>query len=155
MHSDPMPLFRELNALHRGILAEHFQRLRWEIVASFECSIKRVGSTISIEKTSFWTSPARIPESLLTMVFVDPKDNELGQQLSSDAITLATNNTGDISFMLGFANNEYIANQAFNAHLQNDSNEPVGSYSHALAPRRVSGGRGGRSGRHGRRVRSR
>lgn len=139
MHSDPMPLFHELTAVHRGIFAEHFGRLRWNMVASFECSIKRTGSTIAIEKTSFWLCPDRTSESGLTMVFVDPKDKVLGQKLSSEAITRATNQTGDISFILGFANSEYTANQAFESHLQNDSNEPNGSYTHTLSPRPVTG----------------
>ena len=140
MHSDPMPLFHELTAVHRGIFAEEFGRLRWSMVASFECSIKRIGSTIAIEKTSFWLCPDRTSGSGLTMVFVNPKDKMLGQKLSSEAITRATNQTGDISFILGFANSEYTANQAFEAHLRDDSFEPNGSYSHALSPRTVTRG---------------
>ena len=54
-----------------------------------------------IQKTSFWLCPDHTLESGLTMVFVHPKDKELGEQLSSDAITQATNKAGDISLILG------------------------------------------------------
>ena len=44
---------------------------------------------------------------------------------------------GDIKFVLGFANDENVANGAFTAHMQDPANETNGSYTHNLAPRPV------------------
>ena len=144
-----MPLFRELTTVHQEIFASAFERLQWRMVASFECSLARRGSQITVEETTFWLSPARDPESSCTLVFCDPKEKELGERVTSDAITMATGLDGDIKFVLGFANDEYVAHQAFDQHMRNDTTETSGSYTHNLSPRPTnrSGGSRRRGGR--------
>ena len=82
----------------------------------------------------------------MEVVFDSVNGQEMGQQISDQAITQATKR-GDISFTLGFANDELTANQAFDAHMQSDSVETDGSYSHNIAPRPVSARRKNRRGR--------
>ena len=96
--------------MHRALFEEHFERLKWGMVASFETSIVRKGSTIVIKKTTFWLSPERDPNSEMTMVFRSLKAKQLGTQISNDAVTQATGMDGDIKFVLGFANDENVAN---------------------------------------------
>ena len=133
-----MPLFEELKTMHRALFQEQFERLEWRMVASFETSIARKGSTIAIKKTTFWLSPERDPNSEMTMAFRSPDAKKLGTQISSDAVTQATGVDGDIKFVLGFANDENVANGVFNAHMQDPATKTNGSYTHNLAPRPVS-----------------
>ena len=74
----------------------------------------------------------------MTMAFCSPKAKQLGMQISSDAVTRATGMDGDIKFVLGFANDENVANGVFNAHMQDPATDTNGSYAHNLAPRPVS-----------------
>ena len=145
-NADPMPLYNELVAMHRRLFAEQFDRLRWDMVASFECSITRVASVVTVKNTTFWLSSDRNPQSGMQIVFDSLNGQEMGQQISNQAITQATKR-GDISFTLGFANDEFTANQAFNAHMQSNSVETDGSYSHSLPARPVSARRKNRLGR--------
>lgn len=135
---NPLPLFEELKTMHRALFQEQFEQLEWRMVASFETSIARKGSTIAIKKTTFWLSPNRDRNSEMTMIFRSPKAKRLGTQISSNAVTQATGVDGDIKFVLGFANDENVANCVFNAHMQNSATETNGSYTHNLAPRPVS-----------------
>ena len=139
-NADPMPLYNELVAMHRRLFAEQ------SVVASFECSVTRVASVVTIQKTTFWLFSDRNPRSGMQIVFDSLNGQEMGQQISNQAITQATKR-GDISFTLGFANDEFTANQAFDAHMQSDSVETDGSYSHNIAPRPVSARRKNRRGR--------
>lgn len=135
---NPVPLFKELKTMHRALFEEQFEQLKWGMVASFETSIVRKGSTIAIKKTAFWLSPERDPDSGMTMAFRSLKAKQLGTQISNDAVTQATGVDGDIKFVLGFANDENVANDVFNAHLQDPATETNSSYTHNLAPRPVS-----------------
>eukprot|EP00966_Prymnesium_polylepis_P020882 480631-Prymnesium_polylepis.1 len=123
---NPMPLFQELKTMHRALFQEQFERLEWEMVASFETSITRKGSTIAIKQTTFWLSSERDPNSGMTMAFRNPKAKHLGTQISNDAVTQATGVDGDIKFVLGFANDENVANGVFNAHMQDSATETGG-----------------------------
>ena len=145
-NADPMPLYNELVAMHRRFFAEQFDRLRWDMIASFECSITRVASVVTVQKTKFWVSADRDPRSGMEVVFDSVNGREMGQQISNQAITQATKR-GDISFTLGFANNEFTATQAFDALMQSDSADTGGSYAHNIAPRPVSARRKSRRGR--------
>lgn len=133
MSQDPMPLFRQLQPIHQTVFRSAFKRLKWSMVASFECSLARRGSLITLEKTTFWMSPTRDPEGSCTLVFGAPVDAELAETITSQAITMATGHTGDIKFVLGFANDEYVAMEAFNQHMRDTRNEPNGSYTVAAS----------------------
>jgi hypothetical protein len=133
MSQDPMPLFHQLQPIHQTIFRSAFTRLKWSMVASFECGLARRGSLITLEKTTFSMSPTRDPDSSCTLVFGVPIDAELGETITSEAVTKATGHEGDIKFVLGFADDEYVAMEAFNKHLHDTQNEPNGSYAVAAA----------------------
>lgn len=115
---DPMLLFNELKAMHRSLFVEQFDRLQWEMVASFECSIARKGSNIMINKTTFWLSSERDVNSKMTLVFPKPQAKQFGMKIPNDAVTQATGVSGDIKFILGFANDENVADEAVRKHTQ-------------------------------------
>lgn len=129
-----MPLYAELKAMHRFLFHEQFSRLEWKMVASFETSIVRKRSIIAIKQTTFWLSSERDPESETTIAFSNAKAKQLGTQISNDAVTQATGVSRDIKFILGFANDEKVADDAFGTHMQDPANEKNGSYTYMLSP---------------------
>ena len=116
-----MPLFHELCAIHRAIFEEQEQlaRLKWRMIASFECEITRHSTDIMLHKTTFWVTPDRDPRGCTTIVFTDPEDAHLGAKLLNAALTRAIGGEGDTKIILGFANNEYVARQAIGTHSRN------------------------------------
>jgi hypothetical protein len=83
---------------------EQFERLKWSMIASFECEVTRHSTDIKLHKTTFWMSPDRNPRGGMTIEFAEPDDAAFGAKLSNAAITRAIGEEGDTKVILGFAN---------------------------------------------------
>ena len=117
MQSQPIPLFKELVEINRGIMQEKFQRLQWNMVACWESNVSRHGNKIRLHETTIWVTPNRDPRGMMVMKFSPSIARQLGRKLKSESITSATNQEGDCSFVLGFANDEYVANDVVHEYV--------------------------------------
>ena len=84
-------------------------------MCSFD-AISRIDGHVKLKHTTVWTTPERTDEGMVKLVFGPPTDAALGSQISSAAITAATNIAGDCSFVLGFANTEQMAKDTIDAY---------------------------------------
>ena len=109
--TQPIALFHELVAINRRVMAENCDRLQWGMVATFECEVSRINGEIKLHHTSIWVTPDRNPRGMMVMQFDHPTDAALGAEMNSDSITAATGEQGDCKFVLGFANDEYVAQE--------------------------------------------
>lgn len=109
MQTQPIPVFHELVAINRRVMKKHFKRLKWEMIASFECEVSRIDGEIKLRQTSFWVTPDRNPRGMMTMQFDSHDAAVLGAKMKNDSITAATGEQGDCEFVIGFANDEYMA----------------------------------------------
>lgn len=151
--AQPLPLFHELVAINRRVTAEHFDRLQWGMIASFECEVSRINGTIKLHRTSIWVTPDRNPLGMMIMQFDAPTDALLGAELNSNSITAATGQQGDCNFVLGFANDEYVAKNSVDMYVNAGTHTAITSVAYrptgnppVRASRRASRrGKGGRA----------
>ena len=117
MQTQPIPLFHELVAINRRVMAEYCERIEWRMVASFECEVSRIDGKIKLHHTSIWVTSDRNPRGRMVMQFGAPTDAALGAEMNSDSITAAVGEQGDCKFVLGFANDEYVAQRAVDEYV--------------------------------------
>lgn len=125
--TQPIALFHELVAINRRVMAENCDRLRWGMVASFECEVSRINGAIKLHHTSIWVTPDRNPRGMMVMQFDAPTDAALGAEMNSDSITAAVGEEGDCKFVLGFANDEYVAQRAVDDYVNVGAHTAVAS----------------------------
>ena len=130
--AQPLPLFHELVAINRRVTAEHFDRLQWGMIASFECEVSRINGTIKLHRTSIWVTPDRSPRGMMVMQFDPPTDAALGAEMNSDSITAAVGEEGNCSFVLGFANDEYVAQNSIDEYVNAGTHTAVASVEYQL-----------------------
>eukprot|EP00966_Prymnesium_polylepis_P276876 6397129-Prymnesium_polylepis.1 len=154
METQPIPLFHELVAINRRVMAEYFERLQWRMVASFECEVSRIDGKIKLHHTSIWVTSDRNPRGRMIMQFGAPTDAALGAEIKSDSITAATGEHGDCKFVLGFANDEYVAQNSVDAYVNAGAYTAVASvtYQPAGNPPVRAAARASRRGKTGRRA---
>ena len=61
------------------------------------------------------------------MKFGAPTDAALGAEIKSDSITAATGEQGDCKFVLGFANDEYVAQNSVDEYVNAGAHTAVAS----------------------------
>ena len=125
--TQPLALFHELVAINRRIMTENLNRLHWGMVASFECEVSRINGSIKLHHTSIWVTPDRNPRGMMVMQFDHPTDAALGAEMNSDSITAATGEQGDCKFVLGFANDEYVAQNSVDDYVNAGTHTAVAS----------------------------
>ena len=125
--TQPIALFHELVAINRRVMAENLNRLHWGMVASFECEVSRINGAIKLHRTSIWVTPDRSPRGMMVMQFDPPTDAALGAEMNSDSITAAVGEEGNCSFVLGFANDEYVAQNSIDEYVNAGTHTAVAS----------------------------
>ena len=110
-------LLQELDRLHReSIFPVLFERLSFDMVASFECGIARQNGVVLLKSTTFWMSHDRDPAGQMKFVYDDDFGRRAGSMLSSDNLTTVYK-PGDFDVaIVGFALSQEHANQAVAAH---------------------------------------
>ena len=127
MAAQPIPLFHELVAINRRVMREHCKRLRWEMIACFECEVLRNDGVIKLNKTSIWVTPDRNHRGMMTMEFGSHKAAVLGAEMKNDSITAATGVQGNCEFVLGFANDEYTTQDIVDTYVNRGTHTAVAS----------------------------
>ena len=127
MQTQPIPLFHELVAINRRVMADYFERLEWRMVASFECEVSRIDGKIKLHHTSIWFTPDRDPRGMMVMQFSHPTDAALGAEINSDSITAAVGEQGNCKLVLGFANDEYVAQNSIDDYVNAGTHTAVAS----------------------------
>ena len=152
MQTQPIPLMHELVAINRRVMEENCERLKWGMVASFECEVSRINGEIKLHHTSIWVTPDRNPRGNMVMQFGAPTDAALGAEMNSDSITAATGEQGDCKFVLGFANDEYVAQSTVDEYVNACTHTAVASMAYqptgnppVRASRRAKKGNGRRA----------
>ena len=125
--TQPIALFHELVAINRRVMAENCDRLQWGMVACWECEVSRTGGEIKLHHTSIWVTPDRNPRGMMVMQFAHPTDAALGAEMNSDSITAAVGEQGDCKFVLGFANDEYVAQSTVDEYVNAGAHTAVAS----------------------------
>ena len=122
------------------------------MVASFECEVSRINGAIKLHHTSIWVTPDRNPRGMMVMQFDHPTDAALGAEMNSDSITAAVGEQGDCKFVLGFANDEYVAQNTVDQYVNAGAHTAVASVAYqptgnppVRASRRGKKGRGRRA----------
>ena len=64
---------------------------------------------------------------MMSMQCAPPTDAALGAQMNSDSITAATGEQGDCKFVLGFANDEYVAQTSVDEYVNAGTHTAVAS----------------------------
>lgn len=104
MLADAVTVLDELVALHKEIIFPGlFERIKWHMVASFECNLARENGRVKLKHTTFWLSPDRDPKGMMRLEFDDEQGREFGMCISSDKLTAATGKSGAMSAILGFS----------------------------------------------------
>ena len=91
-----------------------FDRVKWEMVCSFESNISRKSGKIYLDCTTFWVSADRKGE--MHIQFEEDASEYLGRYISNRAVTLACNTSNDTSFVIGFAPDRGQAEAALKSH---------------------------------------
>lgn len=125
--TQPIALFHELVAINRRVIAENCTRLHWGMVACWECKVSRINGEIKLHHTSIWVTPDRNPKGMMLMQFEHPFDAALGADITSEFITAAVGKSGDCKFVLGFANDEYVAQCAVDDYVNAGTHTAVAS----------------------------
>ena len=125
--TQPLALFHELVAINRRIMTENLNRLQWGMVASFECEVSRINGTIKLHHTSIWVTPDRNPRGMMVMQFDHPTDEALGAEMNDASITAAVGEEGNCTFVLGFANDEYVAQNSIDEYVNAGTHTAVAS----------------------------
>ena len=129
-------------------------RLQWGMVANFECEVSRINGTIKLHHTSIWVTPDRNPRGMMVMQFDHPTDAALGAEMSSESITAAVGEEGNCRFVLGFANDEYVAQNSVDEYVNAGAHTAVASVAYqptGNSPVRAAA-RASRRGKTGRRA---
>ena len=134
MQSCPIPLFTKLVEINRGIMQQNFDRLKWNMVACWESEVSRTGNTIKLHQTTIWVTPDRDPRGMMLFKFDNTTAKRLGAKLQSEHITLATTQEGDCSFVLGFANDEYVANNVVDEYVSAGTHTAVATVAYRPEP---------------------
>ena len=125
--TQPIALFHELVAINRRVMEENCSRLQWGMVACWECEVSRTGGEIKLHRTSIWVTPDRSPRGMMVMQFDPPTDAALGAEMNSESITAAVGEEGNCSFVLGFANDEYVAQNSIDEYVNAGTHTAVAS----------------------------
>ena len=97
------------------------------MVACWESEISRINKEIKVHQTSIWVTPDHDPRGMMIMKFGPPTDGLLGAGLNSESITLAAGKQGDCRFVLGFANDEYVAQSTVDEYINAGAHTAVAS----------------------------
>ena len=127
MQTRPIALFHELVAIKSRVMAENCDRLQWGMVACWECEVSRIDGDIKLHHTSIWVTPDRSPRGMMVMQFDTPTDAALGAEMNSDSITAAVGEEGNCRFALGFANDEYVAQNSVDEYVNAGAHTAVAS----------------------------
>lgn len=110
-------LLQELRCVHSDLIFPSlFQRLKFVMVANFECEITRKNGVITLNSTTFWMTADRDPDGMMKMVYDNDFATRYGAALNNTSLTAACGDIGDINIVIGFSPTEEQAIEAIEHH---------------------------------------